>query len=504
MERQLDGRRVAGADPHAALAGVDVLAGAGLREVLGEAAVTGVVLDDGTDARRDLLVLVLRRAPAAPHLAAAAGLGVGAGVLVDDELRSVTDPAVFAIGECAEHAAGPRAGRAGLGAGPGRGRGASPAQRAGGLPRARRLVTRLKAAGIELAARWADHDGRARGRRRVFVDGGARRLPEARGPRRAGWPGRSCSATPAPSARSRSSTTAARRCPRTGRRCSMVRRNSPVTAAASPTALPGRATICQCNGVTKDAICVRLAGRGPRRRRGRRLYPGHDRLRHLPRQPSRDSSTGSSAADAGPRDHMTASADRGERMTPPRRRRLVVVGNGMVGQRLGRGDARSATPRSLAGHRAGRESRAARTTGSRCRRYFDGIERRGTRRRRRRLLRRPAATTLHLAERSRDRPRPARVVTTAAADEVAYDALVLATGSCPFVPPVPGHDLPGCFVYRTLDDLDAIRAARPSAAAHTAGRRAGMVIGGGLLGLEAAHALRLLGWPRTSSSSRRG
>src|SRR6266545_5234585 len=72
-----------------------------------------------------------------------------------------------------------------------------------------------------------------------------------------------------------------------------------------------------------------------------------------------------------------------------------------------------------------------------------------------------------------------------------YDVLVLATGSAPFVPPVPGRDRPGCFVYRTVDDLDAIRAA-----AHTAprkGRRAGLVVGGGLLGLEAARALRLLG-----------
>src|SRR5207302_6932297 len=42
-----------------------------------------------------------------------------------------------------------------------------------------------------------------------------------------------------------------------------------------------------------------------------------------------------------------------------------------------------------------------------------------------------------------------------------YDALVLATGSYAFVPPVPGHDLPACHVYRTLDDLDAIRAAAP-------------------------------------------
>ncbi|ASU82023.1 FAD-dependent oxidoreductase [Nocardiopsis gilva YIM 90087] len=77
-------------------------------------------------------------------------------------------------------------------------------------------------------------------------------------------------------------------------------------------------------------------------------------------------------------------------------------------------------------------------------------------------------------------------VTCADGTEVSYDALVLATGARPFVPPVPGHDLPGCFVYRTLDDVDAIRAAAVPG-------RPGVVIGGGLLGLEAANALRLLG-----------
>ncbi|WP_413731339.1 nitrite reductase large subunit NirB [Sodalis sp. RH20] len=67
-----------------------------------------------------------------------------------------------------------------------------------------------------------------------------------------------------------------------------------------------------------------------------------------------------------------------------------------------------------------------------------------------------------------------------------YDRLVLATGSYAFVPPIPGCDLPGCLTYRTLDDLDAIAArARQS--------RRGAVIGGGLLGLEAANALRQLG-----------
>jgi nitrite reductase (NADH) large subunit len=84
---------------------------------------------------------------------------------------------------------------------------------------------------------------------------------------------------------------------------------------------------------------------------------------------------------------------------------------------------------------------------------------------------------------------PARqVVITSDGESLPYDELVLATGSYPFVPPVPGHDAPGCFVYRTLDDLEAIR----TAAAGTT-RPAGVVIGGGLLGLEAANALRLLG-----------
>lgn len=69
---------------------------------------------------------------------------------------------------------------------------------------------------------------------------------------------------------------------------------------------------------------------------------------------------------------------------------------------------------------------------------------------------------------------------------MAYDELVLATGSVPFVPPIPGGDRARCFVYRTLDDIDAIRVAAGP------GRR-GVVIGGGLLGLEAASALRRFG-----------
>ncbi|RBM11205.1 nitrite reductase (NAD(P)H) [Prauserella sp. PE36] len=88
--------------------------------------------------------------------------------------------------------------------------------------------------------------------------------------------------------------------------------------------------------------------------------------------------------------------------------------------------------------------------------------------------------------------REAKRVTTATGHVQPYDALVLATGSRPFVPPVPGHDLPGCFVYRTIEDLDDIRDA-VERARHGRGRPAAAVVGGGLLGLEAAKALRDMG-----------
>jgi nitrite reductase (NADH) large subunit len=63
-----------------------------------------------------------------------------------------------------------------------------------------------------------------------------------------------------------------------------------------------------------------------------------------------------------------------------------------------------------------------------------------------------------------------------------YDKLILATGSAPFVPPIEHKELPGVFVYRTIDDLLAIQAYMRQ------GHRA-VVIGGGILGLEAARAL---------------
>jgi nitrite reductase (NADH) large subunit len=92
---------------------------------------------------------------------------------------------------------------------------------------------------------------------------------------------------------------------------------------------------------------------------------------------------------------------------------------------------------------------------------------------------------LRLGEPALSLNRSGRTVTTAART-YPYDALVLATGSTPFVPPVPGRDLAGCFVYRTIADLEAL-------STYAAGMSTGVVVGGGLLGLEAANALRHLG-----------
>ncbi len=99
---------------------------------------------------------------------------------------------------------------------------------------------------------------------------------------------------------------------------------------------------------------------------------------------------------------------------------------------------------------------------------------------------------LRLGGRVTEIDRVAKSVLTADGERIDYDTLVLATGSYAFVPPVPGHDLPSCHVYRTLDDLDAIRGDALHAL-DTGHAPVGVVIGGGLLGLEAANALRQFG-----------
>ena len=82
--------------------------------------------------------------------------------------------------------------------------------------------------------------------------------------------------------------------------------------------------------------------------------------------------------------------------------------------------------------------------------------------------------------------RDQKKVVTEGGQEFTYDKLVLATGSYPFVPPIPGKDLPHCLTYRTIDDLGEIKASAK-------GMKKGVVVGGGLLGLECANALKNLG-----------
>ena len=96
------------------------------------------------------------------------------------------------------------------------------------------------------------------------------------------------------------------------------------------------------------------------------------------------------------------------------------------------------------------------------------------------------AITLRLNDRVLAIDRARKTVRSARYREVPYDRLLLATGSYPFVPPIPGRDRRGCFVYRAIEDLEAIRVAARRG-------RTGAVIGGGLLGLEAAKALHDLG-----------
>src|SRR5919106_5427764 len=96
------------------------------------------------------------------------------------------------------------------------------------------------------------------------------------------------------------------------------------------------------------------------------------------------------------------------------------------------------------------------------------------------------AITLRLNDRVVSIDRQRKIVRSARYREVPYDKLVLATGSYPFVPPITGRDRRGCFVYRSIEHLEVIRAAARRA-------RVGTVVGGGLLGLEAAKALKDLG-----------
>ncbi len=96
--------------------------------------------------------------------------------------------------------------------------------------------------------------------------------------------------------------------------------------------------------------------------------------------------------------------------------------------------------------------------------------------------------SLYLKDKIEVIDRKKKVVVSSSGIVQDYDYLVIASGSYPFVPPIDGKDRPHCFVYRTIEDLEDI-----AKAARTESIKVGTVVGGGLLGLEAAKALHDLG-----------
>ena len=98
--------------------------------------------------------------------------------------------------------------------------------------------------------------------------------------------------------------------------------------------------------------------------------------------------------------------------------------------------------------------------------------------------------TLHLADPILHIDRTNQKVTSFSGIEESYDYLVLATGSAPFMPQIQGVEKDGVFVYRTIEDIELITDYAKKA-------QTGAIIGGGLLGLEAAKALLDLGIKET-------
>jgi nitrite reductase (NADH) large subunit len=99
--------------------------------------------------------------------------------------------------------------------------------------------------------------------------------------------------------------------------------------------------------------------------------------------------------------------------------------------------------------------------------------------------------TLHLGDPIAQINRSAKMVDSHKGLTLPYDILILATGSAAFVPPIPGTEKDGVFIYRTIEDLELMAAWAKKA-------KKGAVIGGGLLGLEAAKAMMDLGVTDTS------
>ena len=271
LERQLDAPAARLLARSAAALGVEVRR-AGLLRVHADGGVRAIELDDGAIVETELLVLCCGVRPRA-ELAAAAGLTVTSGIAVDDAMRSPDDPDVLAVGDCAEH----RGRVYGLVA-PAWEQARVAAQTLAGTPAAytgSREVTRLKASGLELACLGessGDGDGDGDGGDDGGDDGhddaadeivrfsdSARRSYQKLVIRN----GRLVGAILLGDTRTVGIVT--QLYDRGGvvpsdRADLLLPRRDATVATDSPTTLPGRATICHCNGVTKSALCDAWAG----------------------------------------------------------------------------------------------------------------------------------------------------------------------------------------------------------------------------------------------------
>jgi nitrite reductase (NADH) large subunit len=266
---------------------------------------------------------------------------------------------------------------------------------------------------------------------------------------------------------------------------SLTRVDGPTRPVARPHR-PKPAIICRCNSVARTDIEARF-------------HAGERTVSEIATSTHATTGCGSCHAEVAdvlrglshPAPHATTRDQERVMTNPAMQQKVVVVGNGMVGQRFVEALAETDLDRRWHVTVLGEEPRRAYDRVA-LSSYFGGKSAHDLDLVSDGVYDDPSYV-LRLAETVTSIDRVARTVTTSRGTTVGYDRLILATGSSPFVPPVPGHDLPGCFVYRTLEDLEAIKSAVAKARARNAGRSAGMVVGGGLLGLEAAHALRLLG-----------
>jgi nitrite reductase (NADH) large subunit len=166
------------------------------------------------------------------------------------------------------------------------------------------------------------------------------------------------------------------------------------------------------------------------------------------------------------------------------KKRIVVVGNGMVGHKFVESLLQSENRDDFEIIATSEESRLAYDR-VKLSTYFDGATAEDLALTDRKFYR-DNNVDVELSDKVVAIDRDNKTVTTEAGRKFEYDRLVLATGSYPFVPPIPGKDQEHCLVYRTIDDLGMIKASAKKS-------KVGVVVGGGLLGLEAANALKCAG-----------